>query len=217
MRALSIVAISVSAFISAMFVETASFATIYRCVDARGVPLFTNIASRGTNCRPYIQGNRKSHRVPVSFSVAPRDKDASRFSRYDEPIRQAAALYQIPELLIRAIIKVESDYDPHAISSAGARGLMQLMPETAGYMAVRDIHDPRENIFGGARLLRILANSFQGNLDYTLAAYNAGEGSVVKYRGIPPYAETRDYVVRVNHYYRLYRSMQNETPISAEP
>jgi soluble lytic murein transglycosylase-like protein len=139
----------------------------------------------------------------------PQDKDVSRFTRYDEWIRQAATLYQIPEQLVRAVIKVESDYDPRAVSVAGARGLMQLMPETAERLQVRDIDDPRENIFGGVRFLRILANDFNGDLELTVAAYNAGGEAVMRYGGIPPYAQTRDYVVKVTSYYRRYRTVHD--------
>src|SRR5207237_9998886 len=88
--------------------------------------------------------------------VPPQDRDPGRYTRYDEWIRQAATLYQIPEQLVRAVIRCESDYDPRAVSVSGARGLMQLMPETASVMQVRDIDDPHDNIFGGVRLLRIL-------------------------------------------------------------
>jgi soluble lytic murein transglycosylase-like protein len=102
---------------------------------------------------------------------------------------------------------VESDYDPRAVSYAGARGLMQLMPETAARMQVKDINDPRENIFGGVRYLRVLANMFNGDLELSVAGYNAGEGAVVQYGGIPPYAQTRDYVVKVTKFYRRYRTI----------
>ena len=108
--------------------------------------------------------------------VPPSDHDVARYTRYDEWIHQAATLYQIPEQLVRAVIRCESDYDPRAVSVSGARGLMQLMPDTATLMQVRDIDDPRENIFGGVRLLRILANEFNGDLELTIAAYNAGDG-----------------------------------------
>jgi soluble lytic murein transglycosylase-like protein len=82
---------------------------------------------------------------------------------------------------------------------------MQLLPETASRMMVTDIFDPRENIFGGTRYLRVLANLFNGDIELTLAGYNAGEGAVMRYGGIPPYPETVDYVARVLAYYRLYR------------
>ena len=102
---------------------------------------------------------------------------------------------------------MESDYDPRAVSVSGARGLMQLMPETAERMQVRDIDDPRENVFGGVRLLRILANAFNGDLSLTVAAYNAGPDAVMRYGGIPPYDQTRNYVVKVTGYYRRYRTI----------
>src|SRR5208337_3016014 len=108
-----------------------------------------------------------------------------------------------------AVIRCESDYDPRAVSISGARGLMQLMPDTASLMQVRDSDDPRENIFGGVRLLRVLANEFNGDLELTIAAYNAGDGSVIRYGGIPAYAETREYVVAVTKFYRRYRSLND--------
>ncbi|APR99371.1 lytic transglycosylase domain-containing protein [Pajaroellobacter abortibovis] len=124
---------------------------------------------------------------------------------YRQWIEEASRLYQIPQELIHAVIQVESYYNPHAVSPAGARGLMQLMPATAREMGVRDIDHPRENIFGGVRFLRILANQFEGDLERTLAAYNAGPGSVEWHGGIPPYAETIAYVAKVKHLYERAR------------
>lgn len=149
--------------------------------------------------------------------VAPSDKDPSRFARYDEWIREAGALYQIPAELIRAVIKVESDYDPRAVSSSGARGLMQLMPATAESMLVKDIHDPRENIFGGVRYLRILANTFNGDLVLTIAGYNAGEDAVIRHGGVPPYEQTRDYVQKVTKFYRRYQTVPDVGQASIAP
>src|SRR5262249_14730774 len=126
---------------------------------------------------------------------------------YDAHIRQAAMLYQIPEELVRAVIQVESGYDPRAVSPKNAHGLMQLIPETAERMMVTDAFDPRQNIFGGVRYLRILANLFNCDLELTIGAYNAGEQAVIRSRGIPPYAETQAYVVRVIGYYRHYRAL----------
>jgi soluble lytic murein transglycosylase-like protein len=180
-------------------------ADIYQYVDADGVVHFTT--SRPDNrYKLYLRGNDGAKKA-LGPAVAPSDRDPTRFTRYDEWIRQACALYQIPEQLVRAVIKVESDYDPRAVSYAGARGLMQLMPGTAERMQVRDIDDPRENIFGGVRFLRILANDFNGDLALTIAAYNAGGGAVIAHGGIPPYAQTRDYVVKVTKYYRRYRTI----------
>jgi soluble lytic murein transglycosylase-like protein len=180
-------------------------ADIYQYTDADGVVHLVNSAPHGVNARLLVRGGNAPHTgAPI---VAPSDHDPARFTRYDEWIRQAATLYQIPEQLVRAVIKVESDYDPRAISVSGARGLMQLMPDTAERMQVRDIDDPRENIFGGVRLLRILANAFNGDLSLTVAAYNAGPDAVMRYSGIPPFEQTRNYVVKVTSFYRRYRSI----------
>lgn len=138
----------------------------------------------------------------------PRDSSPERFSRYDSFIREGFLLYQIPEALIRAVIQVESNFDPRAVSPAGAHGLMQLMPATADAMMVEDIFDPRQNILGGTRYLRILANLFNGDLHLTIAGYNAGEGAVMRYGGIPPYAETQAYVVHVLEHYQKYRGQE---------
>jgi soluble lytic murein transglycosylase-like protein len=120
--------------------------------------------------------------------------------RYVREIGQAATRYGIPEGLLRAVIRVESGYNPRAVSHKGARGLMQLMPETAAQLGVRNLFDPRENIDAGARHLRALAERFS-DLPLVLAAYNAGEHAVLAWRGIPPFPETRNYVVRVLEHY----------------
>jgi len=187
-------------------------ADIYKYVDSAGVVHFTTTRPGNGQGHVYIKGD--SRRSMTGVAVPPSDRDVARFSRYDEHIRQAAALYQIPEQLVRAIIKVESDYDPRAVSVSGARGLMQLMPDTADRLQVRDIDDPRENIFGGVRFLRILANSFNGDLELTVAAYNAGEGEVMRSGGIPAIPETRDYVTRVTRFYRRYRTIPDVTEAS---
>lgn len=180
-------------------------ADIYRYVDKDGVIHFT---SRKGSSKATLYARDKAGR-PTAWRASrpPSDRDIARYSRYDAYIRQAAAIYQIPEQLVRAVIKVESDYDPNAVSSAGARGLMQLMPATAQRLQVHDIDDPRENIFGGVRFLRILANTFNGDLALTVAAYNAGEDAVIRHRGIPPFSETQRYVAKVTHFYGRYRSI----------
>jgi soluble lytic murein transglycosylase-like protein len=182
-------------------------ADIYTYVDKDGIAHFSNSPRGDGRYKLYLKSESKA-RKGSKYSgpvFPPSDKSVERFSRFDKWIRQAATLYQIPEELVRAVIKVESDYDPRAISHAGAQGLMQLMPDTAARMQVRDSFDPRENIFGGVRYLRVLANLFNGDLDLTIAAYNAGEGAVERAGGIPEYPETQDYVVRVRMYYAAYR------------
>lgn len=147
-------------------------------------------------------GLPKAQRAAI---VMPTAGSAVRATRFDDYIREASRLYRIPEALIRAVIKVESNFDPRAVSPANARGLMQMIPATAERMMVSDIFDPRQNILGGTRYLRILANTFNGNLQLTIAAYNAGERAVARYGGIPPYEETQHYVVEVLSYYEAYR------------
>lgn len=180
-------------------------ADLYSYTDADGVIHFSNKPQGDGKYKLYLKTAKPTKSAGASIAVMPSDSSMERFTRYDAWIRQAGALYQIPEALIRAIIKCESDYDPRAVSPVGAQGLMQLMPETGLRMQVRDAFDPRENIFGGTRYLRVLANTFNGDLELTIAGYNAGEGAVARHGGIPPYAETQGYVTRVLTYYRRYR------------
>ncbi|WP_342600446.1 lytic transglycosylase domain-containing protein [Psychrobacillus sp. FSL H8-0483] len=127
---------------------------------------------------------------------------SSSLSNYDEIIKRASEAYNVPEKLISSVIKQESNFDPSATSTAGASGLMQLMPGTAKYLGVKNIFDPEQNIMGGAKYLRQMLNLFDGNMETALAAYNAGPGAVKKYDGIPPYKETQDYVKKVLNNYQ---------------
>lgn len=117
---------------------------------------------------------------------------------YNDAIAEAADRYDIDPHLIRAIIRAESAFNPFAVSSAGAQGLMQLMPDVAEELDVLDPFDPRQNILGGARYLRWLLDRHNGNLNLAVASYNAGPGTVQRFKGIPPYRETRNYVKKVN-------------------
>ena len=119
-----------------------------------------------------------------------------RRSRFDPLIEQYARQYRVDPVLVRAVIQVESSFDPMTVSSKGARGLMQLMPATAKRYRVTDVHDPAQNIRGGVHYLRDLLELFREDLPRVLAAYNAGENAVLKYGGIPPYEETMTYVKR---------------------
>ena len=116
---------------------------------------------------------------------------------FNHHIAAAASLHGVEVSLVRAIIQVESDFDHLAVSSKGAQGLMQLMPDTARRMGVANAFDPRQNIFGGVRYLRLLLDLFRGDIGLTAAAYNAGENAVLRYGGVPPYKETRNYVQKV--------------------
>lgn len=123
-------------------------------------------------------------------------------SNYASIIKKAAATYDLPEKLLAAVMKQESNFNPNVISRAGATGLMQLMPATAKYLGVADSTDPEQNIMGGAKYLRQMLNQFDNNISTALAAYNAGPGNVRKYGGIPPFKETTNYVTKVMNYYQ---------------
>ena len=189
-------------------------ADIYRCKRADGTQHYTNIREPGRRCQLVVRSSKKSRPNAsakkkgsgTKSTSGGRSKDPARYSRYNSLIGEAARLYQLPESFIRAVMRVESDFNPTVVSRAGAMGLMQLMPKTARSMGVSDPFDARQNIHGGARYLRILANRFKGDLVLTVAAYNAGEGAVEKYGGIPPYKETQRYVRRVLKHYYAYRS-----------
>lgn len=187
--------------LTGLLLPAAANADIYKTVGADGVISFTSKPRSGARLVA-----RDAARPAQIQPVLPSDASPERFSRFDVHIRQAATLYQLPEALVRAVIRVESDFDPRAVSRANARGLMQLIPATAERMMVTDAFDPRQNIFGGVRYLRILANTFNGDLELTIAAYNAGEGAVMRWGGIPPYEETQHYVAKVLAYYRFYRT-----------
>lgn len=119
-------------------------------------------------------------------------------------IKRFSRQHQLHPALIRAVIKAESNFDPRAVSRSGAIGLMQLMPQTALQLDVRDLYDPEDNIGGGTKYLRHLLDRFRGNLPLALAAYNAGERVVDRYRTLPPIDETRQYVRKVLRYYRTF-------------
>lgn len=121
---------------------------------------------------------------------------------YDEIIAFYASKYKLPVKFVNAVIETESAWDKDAVSPAGAKGLMQLMPDTAKMLGVKDSFDPRQNIAGGTKYLRMLLNKFNGNYKLALAAYNAGPRTVEKYKGIPPYEETINYVDRVMSLYK---------------
>ncbi|WP_051617722.1 lytic transglycosylase domain-containing protein [Desulfofundulus thermocisternus] len=138
------------------------------------------------------EGNREQKPAAAGSNERP-----SGAGRYDALFDRVAAKYGLEPALLKAVARVESSFNPHAVSPAGAVGLMQLMPATAAAMGVRNPLDPGENLEGGARYLKSLLEKFNGNVELALAAYNAGPGAVQRYGGIPPYRETQQYLQRV--------------------
>jgi soluble lytic murein transglycosylase-like protein len=136
-------------------------------------------------------------------------------SGIEDAVRRIAAEQALPPQLIHSVIKVESNYNTHAISSKGALGLMQLIPATARRFGVSDAFNPVENIQGGARYLRYLLDLYNGDYPLALAAYNAGEGAVARYGGVPPFAETQNYVILVRRQLELARKAAADKTIAA--
>jgi hypothetical protein len=131
---------------------------------------------------------------PVAVAAEPKALPATGI---DEAIEQIAAQVSLPSQLIHSVIKVESNYDPFAISPKGAQGLMQLIPSTARRFGVSNVFNPAENIQGGSKYLKYLLDLFRGNYALALAAYNAGEAAVARYGAVPPFPETRNYLILV--------------------
>jgi len=194
---------------------------------ADGVVEFTNKQPSGGHWKVLFKtGPGKAAALRGSTDIVPpRDLSPTRVTRFDRDILDGQAFYGIPESFIRAVIKTESDFDPRVVSSAGAEGLMQLLPSTARLMGVTDIFDPRQNIMGGTRYLQVLARRFcrtPAASDATsgqpltvcsaeekvkvVAAYHAGPAAVEKYGGMPPYETTHAYVASVLRRYDLYRN-----------
>ena len=134
---------------------------------------------------------------------------SKREAAYDDIIREAADAYDVPFGFIKAVIRVESAFQPDAVSHAGAMGLMQLMPRTAESLNVDDPFDVRQNIFGGSKFLRILIDRYDGDINLILAAYNAGDVAVQRHDGIP-YRQTRRYVASVYYWYQSYSAEEDE-------
>ena len=116
---------------------------------------------------------------------------------FDDIIREAAATYGVDVDLVRAVVQTESRFDPKAVSGAGAKGLMQIMPILAKELKIKNVFDPRENVFGGTKYLSQLLDRHDGNVTLALASYNAGPRNVARYRGVPPFKETRGYVKKI--------------------
>ena len=178
--------------LAALVATPCARADIYTRVNSSGVTEATNLPNDADFKLTYRSPKGIVIHSP-GFNLRP-----SANHDFDHHIMAASVQHGISQDLIRAIIQVESQFDRLAVSTAGARGLMQLMPATARAMGVTDAFDARQNIFGGARYLRVLLGLYGGDISLTAAAYNAGETAVARYKGVPPYKETQDYVRKVN-------------------
>jgi soluble lytic murein transglycosylase len=175
-------------------------AAVYRYVDDRGVVHFTDVPKdHRYKSLPTYRGRVVEHR-----DLAPEDS-------FDRLILQSARNHRLEPALVKAVIAAESNFEPKAVSRAGAQGLMQLMPGTARDMGVGNPFHPGQNVEGGTRYLRDMLDRF-GDLEIALAAYNAGPEAVDRYSGVPPFPETLDYVSRVLNYYRGYHVEFRRSP-----
>jgi soluble lytic murein transglycosylase-like protein len=193
---------------------------IYRYVEKDGTIVYTNVRPGGTRAAKArrIEGE---FRPPPEKTAPVRELSTKRQdarAELDAFIESAARRYRIPSHLVRAVMHAESAFDPTALSPKGASGLMQLMPGTAREMYVKDIFDVRENIEGGTRYLRVLANEFNGDMVKMVAAYNAGPEAVRKYQGnVPPYEETQAFVRKVIALYFKYKSQAQTAAAVQQP
>ncbi len=188
-------------FLSAFYIQSA-YADIYKFVDAEGTIHFTD-APTDRRFKIFMRDIKRDRRLRTTFKVPGYATDPQ---QYEPIINSLSSKYGVEKSLVKAVILAESGYNPNAVSPKGATGLMQLMPETAKDLNVNNSLDPRENIRGGIRYLRFLLDTFKGDVSLALAAYNAGLAKVSKYGGIPPYAETQNYVSRVLSYQKTYQN-----------
>jgi len=185
-----------------------SATTIYSYIDGRGVTHFTNVPAD----RRYQVYTRTKHiyraekrHTKILYQDHSRRRHSVSPSAFDDHIRRAAFAQELDPLLIKAIIQTESGFNQYAVSAQGALGLMQLMPQTAQNMRVRDPFDAAQNINAGTRYFKLLLDNYQGDLTRSLAAYNAGPSRISKYGPIPKIPETRAYVRKVIQRYRRYQ------------
>lgn len=193
------------------------FSTVLMCHSVSGTLSIYKAPDGSRIVSDHVLGNKslklvrttQSPKVASQLLVNKALKQKYSFRRnrkaYDTLIKQASTVYSVDPALVKAIMRVESAFNPRATSSKGASGLMQLMPATAEGYGVENIYDPEENIYIAVRHIKYLLRRYRYNTRLVAAAYNAGERAVRRYRGVPPYRETRDYVRKVIKYRRIYR------------
>ena len=195
--------------------------TIYQLKDSNGTTVLTNRKNKYNHLKVekktyYPDSNIHSYSNWGSNEASVLPSHSKNRNAFDGYIRQAAQRHGISEGLIKAVMHTESGFNIHARSPVGAQGLMQLMPATAQRFNVNNAYDPEQNILAGAKYLAWLLKRFNGNTQLALAGYNAGEGNVAKYGGIPPFRETQDYVRRVlSRYNNLYANGVGSNPTNS--
>lgn len=191
-------------------VMAAQAAVVYKYTDKKGTIVYTNKRPRGVAVKQiFVFCPACDPESKVDWT-----KTGLNLSSYSEEVQREASRHSIEPSLVRAIMHAESAFNPSALSKAGAQGLMQLMPGTANQYGCNDSFDPAQNIKGGVAYLRFLMDMFDGNADLAMAAYNAGENAVLKYAGVPPYAETQVYVERVGILHRRYREELSKNAVT---
>ncbi len=188
-----IVKIHVLSIMFIILIVTMVRAEIFSYIDENGTVHFTNVP---TDPR---------YKIIMSPEDKGKNRDINMKGGFDKLIATKSYKYGLDPALVKAVIAVESDFNPHAVSEKGAQGLMQLMPMTAIELGVSNSFDPEDNIDGGTRYLKYLLDYFNGDIDLALAAYHAGRGRVVKHAGIPPITATYRYVDKVKSTYERYR------------
>ena len=181
-----------AAILLSLSVDSPCYGGIYRYIDENGDYHFTN-CPRDPRYQLYIREKGDS----VSVRVDPKT--------YDPLIEEFSNKHGVDSALVKAIMRAESGFNSYAVSRKGAKGLMQLMPQTAEQWSVMDIFDPRQNIEGGVKHLKHLLETFENNIDLSIAAYNAGKEPVIRNYSIPPFDETQNYVRKVLRYYESYK------------
>ena len=185
-----------SSFVFCITLVSSIYADIYRYIDENGVMHFTNTPT--SNIHDYKLYIKEKTSVSTRFYAT---------DKYDRFISDASVQTGIDSRLLKAMIKAESDFNPRAVSKKGAMGLMQIMPENFKMLELQNPFDPDQNIRAGARYFQHLYQRFNGKLALSLAAYNAGPTAVDRYKSIPPYRETEEYVRRVLRYYRTFKQL----------
>lgn len=211
--------VAVGALLALVCHVGASRADVYVVRDENGSIVLTNVpagSETATTERVLSEAQRRAELaiapappddfLPWAGAVTPHPDDG----RYDEIIRDASDRHDVEFALVKSVIRAESSFDPFAVSSKGAQGLMQLMPGTARMHGVREAFRPRDNVDGGVQHLRMLLDRYGGNLPLTLAAYNAGSGRVEAAGGIPNITETRDYVFKVLRFRKQYLEAEGD-------